>query len=373
MRSAAVTTRALVVIVLSWPLAYVAFSYVGVAGQAARGQGCTTSGRPVPFFPSRLCYGSRDERVLSVVLACCVLALLVGVLLLAVRWILQPLGRITEAVSSLGPGSAGVRLTPTGRSRGEAARLALAIDAMLDRFHHGYEAQRRFAANASHELRTPLATQRTLVEVGLASPLTEERGRLLAEQLLATNQRNEALIEGLLALAETDQGLLERVPQRLDRVVGAVVEEHRELAVSRGLDLRCDLEDVTVVGEAPLLERLASNLVENALKYNQPEGWVTVLVSSPGTLTVTNSGPVLEPGQTSGLFEPFRRIKGERLDHSSGAGLGLTIVRSIVAAHQGSVSARARPEGGLVVTATLPVSDAQHDEARRSGRDRRSG
>ena len=121
---------------------------------------------------------------------------------LAGRWALAPLRAMTGTVAHLGPTSLGVRLRPTG-PRDEARRLAEAIDGMLDRVAEGYEAQRRFAANASHELRTPLATQRTLIEVSLADALTPEQLQLLSRQLLATNERNEKLIEGLLVLAET--------------------------------------------------------------------------------------------------------------------------------------------------------------------------
>jgi signal transduction histidine kinase len=114
---------------------------------------------------------------------------------------------------------------------------------------------------------------------------------------------------------------------------------------------------VTVVGEEPLLERLVVNLVSNAVKYNAPGGWVRVSTRQPGCLTVVNSGPLVDPDQVPALFEPFRRQAGDRLDHGGGVGLGLTIVRSIVAAHGGSVHAQANPDGGLTVEVLLrPVT-----------------
>jgi signal transduction histidine kinase len=262
---------------------------------------------------------------------------------------------MAETVDRLGPTSLGLRLRQDG-PRDESRLLADAVDAMLDRVTEGYEAQRRFASNASHELRTPLATQRALIEVSLSSALTEEQLELLSRQLLATNERNEKLIDGLLVLAETERGLMSNTPQPLDRIVGEAVEALRPTAKERGVDLSASLTPVVVLGEQPLLDRLAGNLVHNAIKYNVAHGWVAVTLSPAGVLTVANSGPPVPPGQVASLFEPFRRMTGERLDHGGGVGLGLTIARSIVAAHRGAIDARANLEGGLTVEVRLPTA-----------------
>ena len=278
---------------------------------------------------------------------------LIGIAVLLARWVFAPLRAMTDIVAHLGPTSLGVRMNATG-PRDETRRLAEAIDAMLDRVAEGYDAQRRFAANASHELRTPLATQRALIEVSLRSALTPEQLELLSRQLLATNERNEALIEGLLVLAETERGLLTSAPQRLDVILAETIETWRPAAAERGVRIEGDLAPQNVVGELPLLERLATNLVQNAVKYNVDDGWVQVRVSSPAILLVANSGPLIAPGQVNTLFEPFRRASGDRLDHGGGVGLGLTIARSIVAAHHGSIAATANPDGGLAIEVRLP-------------------
>lgn len=270
------------------------------------------------------------------------------------RWVTAPLRVLAALLDQFGPNSLGMRLGPAGSPRDEGYRLARAVDAMLDRVAEGYEAQRRFAANASHELRTPLATQRALIEVSLASALTPDQLELLTRQLLATNERNEALIEGLLVLAETEQGLVQQGPQRLDLIVAGATETLRPHIVAKNLRLDAELNSVEVLGEAALLERLASNLVHNAIKYNGPDGTVHVAVAPPGTFTVCNTGPQVLPEQVNALFEPFRRARGDRLDHGGGVGLGLTIARSIVAAHHGSIVAEANPGGGLRLTVRIP-------------------
>jgi signal transduction histidine kinase len=281
-------------------------------------------------------------------------AVLIGIGWLLARWALRPVRAMGETVDRLGPTSLGLRLR-AGGPREETRRLSDAIDSMLDRVAEGYEAQRRFAANASHELRTPLATQRALIEVSLAGgQLDAGQLELLTRQLLATNERNEKLVEGLLVLAETERGLMSSGPLRLDALVGEAVGLLRPSAQQAGVTLTAELAPATVVGEQPLLERLAVNLVGNAIKYNQPGGWVRVGIDSSPRLWVANSGPVVAAEQVPGLFEPFRRQSGDRLDHGGGVGLGLTIVRSIVAAHRGAVSARANPDGGLTVDVRLP-------------------
>ncbi len=268
------------------------------------------------------------------------------------RWVTWPMRQIADTIARFGPTSLGLRLHATG-PQDETRQLSEAIDAMLDRLAEGYEAQRRFASNASHELRTPLATQRALIEISLSSALTQEQLALLSRQLLATNERNEQLIDGLLTLAETERGLMARIPLRLDLIVREVAESLRSTAKERDLEIETVVEPVTVLGEHPLLERLASNLLSNAIKYNHPGGTVTATVTRDGVFTVVNTGPGVAPEQVAGLFEPFRRATGERLDHGGGVGLGLTIARSIVAAHGAAIDAHANPDGGLTITARL--------------------
>lgn len=269
------------------------------------------------------------------------------------RWVVFPLRTVAATVAEFGPNSLGLRIG-NNSPRDELGQLGGAIDGMLDRLAESYDAQRRFASNASHELRTPLATQRALIEVSLRSALTAEQLELLSRQLLATNERNERLIDGLLTLAETDRGLVSAAPTRLDELAAEVVAALQPAATAREVTLRCTGEPVTVRGERALLERLVTNLVQNAIKYNRPGGVATVSVTAPGQLTVANTGAPVPPEQVAGLFEPFRRLAGERLDHGDGVGLGLTIVRSIVAAHHGELSPRANPDGGLTVVVGLP-------------------
>lgn len=279
--------------------------------------------------------------------------LLLAICGLLARWSLRPLRSMAVAVGRLGPQNLGERARLSG-PRDETRRLGDAVDAMLDRVAVGYEAQRRFAANASHELRTPLAVQRTLIEVSMASAPTEEQRELLTRQLLTTNERNENLIEALLVLAETDRGLMSSTPQRLDALAADAVTLVAEQARNLDVAVSCHLDPAIVDGEPALLERLITNLLQNAVKYNVPGGRVDVIVRASGGIEVSNTGPEVAPEQVPSLFEPFRRATGERIAHGGGAGLGLTIARSITQAHGATIQAFPHPGGGLTVTVEFP-------------------
>ena len=299
----------------------------------------------------------RPSIPIALALAIVVLPALLAACYPAVRWCLRPLRDIVGVIANVGPQNLGHRLKP-GPGRDELAVLGRTIDEMMDRIAVGYEAQRRFAADASHELRTPLAVQRTLIEVGMARTLTEDQLALLTAQLLETNERNERLIEGLLVLSESDRGLLTRTPLRLDEITATVLDAHRARAAEVGVTLTSRLRPRLVAGEQVLLERLVANLVQNALKYNRPGGTVDVRVDVEPALLVLNTGDDVPPDEVSALFEPFRRRSGARIDHSGGAGLGLAIARSITRAHEGIIKASSTGQDGLRVEVSLPVPEA---------------
>ncbi len=286
------------------------------------------------------------------------LLLLVAACIPLVRWCLRPVRDLAPLISDVGPQNLGHRLRP-GPGKDELALLGRAIDEMMDRIAVGYEAQRRFAADASHELRTPLAVQRTLIEVSMAQTLSADQLELLTAQLLQTNERNERLIEGLLVLSESDRGLMSRTRLRLDEITAAVVDAHRKRAAEAGITITTHLSPRLVLGEQVLLERLVSNLVQNAVKYNREEGTIDVRVGDAPALTIANTGDDIPPDEVSALFEPFRRRTAARIDHSGGAGLGLAIARSITRAHDGTIAASSTGQDGLRVEVSFPAVAGQ--------------
>ena len=268
--------------------------------------------------------------------------------------LLRPLTDMAGTVSQLGPQNLGQRIRMTGAAD-PVKELADSVDEALDRLVAGYESQRRFASNASHELRTQLAVHRLLTEVAMDDPDSGPDLHRLGGQLLRANVRNEKLIEGLLVLAESERGLPGKVPVRLDELAASVLDAHAELAAKHGVSLRRVLAERLVPGDPLLLERLISNLVTNAIMYNHQDGWVEVTVSAQPGLTVRNTGQDIPASVLPSVFEPFRRLGTDRIDHR-GAGLGLSIVRAIAVAHEGAIHAKPRDGGGLIIEIELPAT-----------------
>jgi signal transduction histidine kinase len=147
---------------------------------------------------------------------------------------------------------------------------------------------------------------------------------------------------------------MSRSPLRLDLITGSVLDAHRKRADEAGITIVSRLSPRLVLGEQVLLERLVTNLVQNALKYNRPDGTIEVEVAD--TLIVTNTGDDVPPDEVAALFEPFRRRSATRIDHSGGAGLGLAIARSITRAHDGTIAASSTGHDGLRVEVTFPTA-----------------
>ncbi|MFE7775448.1 sensor histidine kinase [Streptomyces sp. NPDC057445] len=259
--------------------------------------------------------------------------------------VLRPVHEMTAKARRLSEHTLDRRLAVVGPDD-ELKELGDTIDALLARLETAFDSQRRFIANASHELRTPLATQRTAIQVGLDESASAQEIARTKQMLLDSNRRSERLIEGLLVLARSERGLEEREDVRLGDVV-------REECERYGIDAEVVSSGAVVRGNRLLLAQLVRNLVANAVAYNVPDGTVDVRVEDGGGLVVANTGPTVDASDIPGLFEPFRRGEG-RDRMGPGAGLGLSIVRSIAVAHGGTVTAEPGPEGGLVMRVSLP-------------------
>jgi signal transduction histidine kinase len=214
-------------------------------------------------------------------------------------------------------------------------------------------AQRQFVANASHELRTPLARAQTLAEVALSDPeATVDSLRASHRRVIAAGQQQERLIEALLTLARSERGLDQRESFDLATVAGTVLGASRPEADRRGLHVYASLEQAQTSGDPRLAERLVANLIDNALRHNQPQGRVDVATATRAdraVISVANSGPSVPPDEVVRLFEPFQRLGTSRTDHGDGIGLGLSIVKAVATAHGASLTAQAQPDGGLEI------------------------
>jgi len=329
----------------------------GVSGPG--GAGAPTAGGASVTL-QQIVAGARNDALHTMLTQGAIALLVVSGATIALGWLiagrmLQPLHRITETARRIADAPAAdrglhERIALDG-PRDEIKELADTFDVMLARLDHSFDGQRRFIASASHELRTPLTLNRTLLEVALTPEDASEQVRQLGGTLLAINERHGRLIDGLLLLAQSERELTDGSYVDLADIVDHV-------AVADTVKMITEPGEAAVIGDPVLLERLVENLVENGVRHNVAQGgWVRVRTGTTGDgrawLEVSNSGPVVPRYEVPALFEPFRRYGTERL-HGPGAGLGLSIVRTVARAHGGEVRATARDEGGLVVTVTLP-------------------
>ncbi|WP_425568532.1 sensor histidine kinase [Nonomuraea antimicrobica] len=346
------------------------FSVYAIVGNAISEAWPTFQTNLSPTFDAQLQQAMRAFQPVAVqyardaVLRNSVMALVgVGILALIIGYFvadraLRPVARMTATARKLSESTlAHQRIALEGPSD-ELKELADTFDAMLTRLNVAFDTQRRFVANASHELRTPLTINRTVLEIALSDPEASQDLKALGRTLLEVNARNEKLIEGLLLLARSERELAVRKPLDVKEVAQTAVEQVAPFAEEHGVTVSADLVSAPTIGDPVLLERSVSNLLENAVKYNIPENgkvWIrTGMADGALVVQVANTGQHVPAYEVNSLFEPFRRLHADRVDSAKGSGLGLSIVRAVVQAHGGNVTAVPRDGGGLVVTIQLP-------------------
>jgi signal transduction histidine kinase len=280
--------------------------------------------------------------------------------------VLRPLRVMTAATRRITADSLHERLAVEGPGD-EVKDLADTIDDLLGRLEGAFDAQRLFVANASHELRTPLTTMRASLDVALAKPgPVSGTTATLAARIRVELDRTERLLESLLVLARGQHGeFTDSAHLALGRLATAALAERAEDIAAMGLTVRANSIDDSawVRGSRTLLRRMTDNVVDNAIAHNDPGGWISVAVrtggddAGPVSLVVESGGPVLDQRRVADLAQPFRRLGADRTGSGRGSGLGLSIVAAVTRAHHGTLDLRARPDGGLRVTITLPRTD----------------
>jgi two-component system OmpR family sensor kinase len=257
---------------------------------------------------------------------------------------LAPLERAAAEVDGLDPARMDARLTPPTASR-EIAALVMAVNRALDRLQRAMSILRTFTADAAHELRTPLAVLR--LRTG-ALPDSEIKARL-DEDIQAMTR----LVNQLLDLAQADALRMEGVEEiDLATLAREVVSQIAPHAFAQGQDIRLtDLGGAAVTGLPDALGRALRNLIENAIHHGGSTAPIEVMVGPGPRLSVRDHGPGLPAADSDKLFDRFWRKARHR---TGGAGLGLGIVRSIVEAHGGAVSAQNAEDGGALFICDFP-------------------
>jgi len=282
---------------------------------------------------------------------------------------LRPLRAITTAARAISARNLDERLG-LDASYDEFTELGETLDDLFGRLGAAFESQRHFVANASHELRTPLAAERTLIQVALADPdATAESLRSICQQVLALGEQQGRLIDALLTLASSQRGLDRRERFDLAEIARTAIRNRKREAEARDLRVVADLVAAPADGDPGLAESLVANLVDNALRHNVRGGQIDIRTgasadaktgAAAASLSISNTGAVIPPGELDRLFQPFQQLGRERTRGSGagGHGLGLAIAAAIVTAHRAALAAAARPGGGLHITVTFRPASA---------------
>jgi signal transduction histidine kinase len=324
--------------------------------------------RPAAQNPFELAQQVREDTLDTLLTQAGIALAAVTVLAALLGWlvagrILRPIRAISATAQRLSAENLSDRV-PVRPPRDELAALAETVNGMLDRIQRGIaerdqalDSQRLFTANAAHELRTPLTTMRTAIDVTLDGDPTRTELLAMAEDVQTAVDSSRRTLDGLLALARSHAGVTSPHTVDLAAVTAAALADAAD-RLTADLAVREELRAAPVRGEPVLLERMSANLVSNAVRYNHPGGRITL---STGTavgvsfLRVVNTGRAVPAGQVDRLLDPFVRGEGNRTPTDGGAGLGLSIVRAVVLAHHGKITATANPGGGLDITVQIPT------------------
>jgi two-component system, OmpR family, sensor kinase len=286
--------------------------------------------------------------------------------LLIVRIGLRPLERMGQTAEAIAGGDLSRRVSPA-TPRTEIGRLGLALNGMLSQIESAFAERtqserrlRRFIADASHELRTPLTSIRGYAELlRRGAERSPEDSQLARRRIEEEATRMSVLVDDMLLLARLDQGRpLEREPVDLQAIARDAWADAYAVAPVRAVTLQAP-ERVVVTGDDMRLRQVVGNLVRNAIVYTPPSTSIEIgLARTDGhaVLTVADHGPGLPPDVAARVFEPFFRGDTGRSRDSGGAGLGLSIVAAVVAAHQGEVRVRPTEGGGATFEVELPLS-----------------
>jgi heavy metal sensor kinase len=284
-----------------------------------------------------------------------------------VKRALAPVDQIAASAERMSSHNLGGRL-PVAKTGDELERLSIALNHMIERLDTAFQHSRRFVTDASHELRTPLTVLKGELEDlvrknELSSDWRDRLGSALEEVERLTN-----IVEGLFAISRLDAGeaAAEWVKFDLGQLVSATADQMSLLAEDKRIKLTCTgMAGIWVQGDRSRLKQVVVNLLDNAIKYTPEGGTVSLTVSAQdgkAVLEVVDNGIGIPPQALPRLFERFFRVDNARSREQGGAGLGLSIVKSICTAHQGKVEASSSPGQGSRFRVELPRVSAEANQ-----------
>jgi heavy metal sensor kinase len=276
---------------------------------------------------------------------------------------LTPVDRIAASAERIGSHNLSERL-PVAKSGDELERLSITLNHMIQRLEEAFKHSRRFLADASHELRTPLTVLRGELESFVQEPKLAPEMRERVGSALEELERLVNIVEGLFAISRLDAGeaQAELVKFDLGKLASSTTDQMSLLGEDKNIKITCAAaNDVWVEGDRARMKQVVVNLLDNAIKYTPKGGAVGLNVRTrdgKAVLEVTDNGMGIPANSLPRVFERFYRVDEARSRELGGAGLGLSIVKSICAAHHGRVEATSTPGEGSVFRVELPLVSA---------------
>ena len=273
---------------------------------------------------------------------------------------LHPVDTIIRAAEPISSHNLSERL-PVPKTRDELERLSLALNNMIRRLEESFQHNQRFLADASHELRTPLTILQAELEAMLARIKNDAELQDVAASALEELERLRNIVESLFAISRLDTGeaMNKSEPFDLGELVTSTADQMSLLAEDKRISITCDApEPLIVQGDRARLKQVAVNLLDNAIKYTPEGGAIHVRTSAQqnrAVLEVADNGIGIPDEALSHVFERFYRVDKARSRQLGGAGLGLSIVKSICAAHSGRVDVESKEGQGSRFTVELPL------------------
>jgi heavy metal sensor kinase len=254
---------------------------------------------------------------------------------------------------------------PVGLRHTEIDQLANTFNQMLDRIQQLVTGTRQMNDNIAHDLRSPIARIRGLAEITLTGSKSVDEFQQMAGSTIEECDRLLEMINTMLTISRTEAGMHPDKCVRVDlaAIIDSACELFAPLAEDKSIELQKQIHDaVYVYGDQRMLQRMAANLIDNAIKYTDAGGRVTVGLRSDGAerafLTVTDNGMGISPEDQSKIFHRFYR--GDRSRSLGGSGLGLSLVQAVARAHGGKVQVQSAPQNGACFTVVFPAIATDH-------------
>ena len=276
----------------------------------------------------------------------------------------KPVQQLSVYMKEIGPDTLSDSIEIEGGGE-EVQELVKSFNQMTDQLDEAFAMQRRFSASAAHELRTPIAVLRTKLDVFKKKKREQHEYDELVDTMETYIDRLSSIITDLLEFAETSElGEVEDVS--LDSVIKTVVDDLESVAQNNMINMQIDIQPKVqseaqtfiVKGNTNLLYRALYNLVENAIRYNNEEGSVNITLETrgqEGVIIISDTGIGIAPEQRELVFEPFYRVNKSRSREFGGAGIGLSLVKTILKRHGASITVSENNPQGSVFTIRIPL------------------